>query len=51
MNEKEQNLTLESELADKILQNPVLLQKLSHKVYLLILDDLRNKRISFGYRG
>lgn len=49
MTEKEQNLI--SELADKVLQNPVLLQKLSDKVYQLILEDLRNQYIRFGHRG
>jgi hypothetical protein len=33
-----------SKLADKILHNPLLLKKLSDRVYELMLEDLRNQR-------
>ena len=37
-----------SELAKQVLQNPILLQKLSEKVYELMLSDIHNKRERSG---
>lgn len=36
-----------SELVEKVLQNPILLQKLSNKVYELIQSDYQNQRSKF----
>jgi hypothetical protein len=44
MNSKE-DLT---KVIDKILQDPILLQKLSDKVFQLMLDDLRIQRERLG---
>jgi len=36
-----------SELVEKVLQNPILLQKLSNKVYELIQSDYQNQSSKF----
>ncbi|NJM21984.1 MAG: hypothetical protein HC836_20395 [Richelia sp. RM2_1_2] len=42
---------LESSLIKKVLQNPILLQKLTDKVYELMLEDLHKQReIRGSYR-
>ncbi len=38
----------ESSLAEKVLQNPILLEKLTDKVYQLMLEDLRKQREHLG---
>ena len=39
---------LESSLAAKVLENPILLQKLADKVYKLMLEDLQKQRERLG---
>ncbi len=39
---------LESSFAEKVLQNPILLQKLADKVYELMLEDLRKQQENLG---
>lgn len=38
----------ELSLAEKVLQNPILLQKLTDKVYELMLEDLRKQSEIWG---
>jgi len=41
-----------AQLIDKVLVDPILMRKLSDRVYELILEDLRNTRDRAGnYRG
>ncbi|WP_017741803.1 hypothetical protein [Scytonema hofmannii] len=37
-----------SQLAEQVLQNPILLRKLSEKVYELMLADIQNQRDRSG---
>ena len=39
---------LESSCAEKVLQNPILIQKLTDKVYKLMLEDLRKQQEILG---
>lgn len=39
---------LESSFAEKVFKNPILLQKLTDKVYELMLEDLRKQQENLG---
>jgi hypothetical protein len=41
--------TLNSKLAEQVLQDPILLRKLSDRVYELMVEEIRNHRDRIGY--